>query len=249
MKQQTLSYLFGAILASLVAVANCQCSTDGFDFSGTELISPLDIITFDNINSTGWTSGSGVAYRVTPADQIEVLISGNVIAGSNFARVTSGWTPLSSNWATSWNKPDIYASSQAYGNYIALDFSTPIRQFSMKISHSNTCVPSGWIPRIALSNATGALVTCMDFNISPSVGSVNEYRILRYRGAEANVQRIVLSTCTFAFDDLAYKVAPCSPNPCNATLEEVCFEGPLDAICCPRNTTWNGTECISKRLF
>lgn len=229
-----------------ITCASGQCSSTGFD-TNVEVVAPLDTITFDNIGLSGsWLSGSP-ALRITPAESMEVTITG-VTDNYNYVRVGSGLAYISQDLSTTWNRGDNYVSFQAYRNTATMDFASPIRQFSLQLAHDNACYASGWPPTITLTNTTGGTITCIQINVPPTLGSVNEYRIFRYRSATANVKKITLSRCAFVFDNIRYKVDPCSPTPCNPT--ENCYDvGGLDPFCCAKNATWNGVKCLSKPKF
>ncbi len=222
------------------------CSTAGFD-SGIEVRAPLDIITFDNLGIANvWASASLESFRITPASSMEVTIFG-VNDGQLVVLIINKWiTVLGADEFTSWNKQDFYVSFQSNLNTALITFAAPIRQFSLKISHNQNC--GGGQPQFTLKDSAGSTVTCMQFNVAPPTNSTNYYHVFRYRSATANVKSITLSGCQFVFDDLSYKVNPCAPSPCNTTTEN-CIDTGLDATCCPKNTTWNGIQCLSKRAI
>ncbi len=230
-----------------ITVASCQ-TCDNFQYAfdwGTEITAPLDTITFDNLGSSvPWTSQYGTALRITPATSMEVTLTG-VNDGANYVRVMPGLTPLSGDWNTNWNKADNYMGYYAWRNVGTITFAQPIRQFSMMLAHSINCIPFGWTPYIALLNSTGDIIGSSPLNAAPAQGSVNQYFILRYRNSCPIVYGIVLGGCAFAMDNLSFKTEPCTPSPCNVTTEN-CIDTGLDAVCCPKNTTWNGVRCMSK---
>jgi hypothetical protein len=241
-KKVAVLYLF--ILSA--AAQTCSYATAGFSIGTGEIIAPLDTITFDNIELTAPAIVSISPLRATPATSMDVTISGTAVS-LNHVRVRTGIVYLNSDMGTVWEKTDYLLAFDSFFNSATVTFENPIRQFSVLVTHSVSCVGTGNIPKLYLNDTEGSSFSCLNINMPPPTNSYNQVtQILKYIGPTANIKHLYFVGCNFAWDNLSFKIDPCNPSPCDTSTEKCYYLGD-DAACCNKNSYWSGSACVGKR--
>lgn len=236
--------VFALYLVIVCATAQtCTETEPGFSIGTSDIVAPLDTITFDNLGLSTLWAVSITPLRVTPSSSMDVTMTGTT--GGGQVHVRTGLVYLNSDMGTIWNKTDYLLAFDSFFNSATATFEEPIRQFSLLVTHSVSCIPTGNVPRLYL-NYTDGSASCYRVNMPPPVNSYNQVnKILKYVGPEANIKHMKFIGCNFAFDNLSFKIDPCDPSPCNAETE-ICHILADEPTCCSRNLSWDGSACVGK---